>query len=121
MHYVNKGALIIQHEKQQENKASGIDGITKEEYGLNLENNINNLLERMKRFSYRPQPVRKTYIPKSNGKLRRLGIPCYEDKLVQGAMAEVLNEIYENIFYSFSYGFRPKRNCHKSISQITGY
>ena len=60
MHYVNRETLI----KQQENKASGIDGITKEEYGLNLENNINNLLERMKRFSYRPQPVRKTYIPK---------------------------------------------------------
>ena len=118
MHYVNRETLIKQHVKQQGNKASGIDGMTKEEYETNLENNITNLLSRMKSFSYKPKPVRKTYIPKSNGKLRGLGIPCYEDKLVQGAMADVLNEIYENIFLDFSYGFRPKRNCHKAVSQI---
>ena len=118
MHYVNRETLIKQHEKQQAGKASGIDGITKEEYEENLEVNIENLLTRMKRFSYRPKPVRKTYIPKSNGKLRGLGIPCYEDKLVQGSMADVLNEIYENIFFDFSYGFRPKKNCHQAISQI---
>ena len=118
MHYVNRETLIKQHDKQQMGKASGIDGITKEEYEKNLESNIENLLTRMKRFSYRPRPVRKTYIPKSNGKLRGLGIPCYEDKLVQGAMADVLNEIYENIFLDFSYGFRPKKNCHQAISQI---
>ena len=118
MHYVNRETLIKQHDKQQTGKASGIDGITKEEYEKNLEVNIENLLTRMKRFSYRPKPVRKTYIPKSNGKLRGLGIPCYEDKLVQGAMADVLNEIYENIFFDFLYGFRPKKNCHQAISQI---
>ena len=118
MHYVNRETLIKQHEKQQTGKASGIDGITKEEYEKNLESNIGSLLIRMKSFSYKPRPVRKTYIPKSNGKLRGLGIPCYEDKLVQGAMADVLNEIYENIFLDCSYGFRPKRNCHQAISQI---
>ena len=118
MHYVNRETLIKQHDKQQTGKASGIDGITKEEYEKNLEVNIENLLTRMKRFSYRPKPVRKTYIPKSNGKLRGLGIPCYEDKLVQGAMADVLTEIYENIFFDFSYGFRTKKNCHQAISQI---
>ena len=118
MHYVNRETLIKQHDKQQTGKASGIDGMTKEEYEKNLERNIENLLTRMKRFSYRPRPVRKTYIPKSNGKIRGLGIPCYEDKLVQGAMADVLNEIYENIFLNFSYGFRPKKNCHQAISQI---
>lgn len=118
MHYVNRETLIKQHDKQQTGKASGIDGMTKEEYEKNLERNIENLLTRMKRFSYRPRPVRKTYIPKSSGKLRGLGIPCYEDKLVQGAMADVLNEIYENIFLNFSYGFRPKKNCHQAISQI---
>jgi group II intron reverse transcriptase/maturase len=118
MHYVNRETLMKQHEKQQKNKASGIDGITKEKYEENLEYNISNLLERMKKFSYRPKPVRKTYIPKANGKLRGLGIPCYEDRLVQGAMADVLNEIYENIFLDCSYGFRPKKNCHQAISQI---
>ena len=118
MHYVNKETLLKQHAKQQKGKSSGIDGITKEEYDKNLERNINNLLTRMKNFSYKPSPVRKTYIPKANGKLRGLGIPCYEDKLVQGAMADVLNEIYENIFLNISYGFRPKKNCHQAISQI---
>ena len=118
MHYVNRETLIKQHEKQQLGKASGIDGVTKEEYEKNLESNISNLLNRMKNLSYKPRPVRKTYIPKSNGKLRGLGIPCYEDKLVQGAMADILNEIYENIFLDISYGFRPKKNCHQAISQI---
>ena len=67
MHYVNKETLKKQHEKQEEGKASGIDGMTKEKYGIHLERNIDNLLERMKKFSYHPKPVRKTYIPKANG------------------------------------------------------
>ena len=118
MHMVNKETLRKQHGKQQTGKAKGVDGVTKSQYDLNLENNLDNLQIRMKNFSYRPQPVRRTYIPKANGKLRPLGIPAYEDKLVQGAMADVLNEIYENIFLDCSYGFRPKRNCHMAISQI---
>ena len=118
MHMVNKETLKEQHKKQQTGKAKGVDGVTKSQYDFNLENNLDNLLVRMKNFSYRPQPVRRTYIPKANGKLRPLGIPAYEDKLVQGAMANVLNEIYENIFLDCSYGFRPKRNCHQAISRI---
>ena len=118
MHMVNKETLREQHRRQQIGKAKGVDGITKSKYNIDLEENLDNLLNRMKNFSYKPQPVRRTYIPKANGKLRPLGIPAYEDKLVQGAMADILNEIYENVFLDCSYGFRPKRNCHKAISQI---
>ena len=118
IHLVNKERLKEQHRKQQKNKASGIDKVTKEEYDKNLEENIENLIERMKKFSYKPLPVRRTYIPKANGKLRPLGIPAYEDKLVQGIMADVLNEIYECKFLNNSYGFRPNRSCHQAIREI---
>ena len=80
MHNVNKETLMRQHRKQDENKASGVDKVTKQTYGINLEKNIDKLLERMKKFSYKPQPVRRVEIPKSNGKMRPLGIPAYEDR-----------------------------------------
>ena len=85
---------------------------------MNLYNNIEDLIQRMKSFKYRPQAVRRTYIPKANGRLRPLGIPAYEDKLVHGVMANILNEIYEPRFLECSYGFRPNRNCHTAISKI---
>lgn len=118
MYHISKETLIKEHQKQNTNKASGVDQVTKEKYELNLYDNIDNLLERMKNFSYKPQAVRRTYIPKANGKLRPLGIPVYEDKLVQGVMANILNEIYEPRFLDCSYGFRPNRNCHDAISRI---
>lgn len=119
MCYVNKETLMEQHKKQIKGKASGIDGITKEQYNENAENNIEDLLERMKKFSYRPQAVKRVYIPKTGSdKLRPLGIPAYEDRLVQGCMAYVLNEIYETKFLDCSYGFRPNRNCHQAIREI---
>lgn len=118
MHFVNKETLLKQHDKQISGKAVGVDKITKEKYDANKYENIENLLNRMKKFSYKPMPVRRTYIPKANGDLRPLGIPAYEDKLVQGAMSDILNEIYENIFLDISYGFRENMNCHKAISQI---
>jgi len=118
IHYVNKETLKVQHEKQQKGKATGIDRITKEEYGENLEENLNNLINKMKTFSYKPQSVRRTYIPKANGALRPLGISSYEDKLVQGVMTEVLNEVYEPRFLDCSYGFRPQRSCHQAIAEI---
>ena len=118
IHYVNKETLLKQHIKQRTGKSTGIDKITKEEYEKELYSNIDNLLERMKKFSYKPQPVKRVFIPKQNGKLRPLGIPSYEDKLVQGVMAEILNEIYECKFLDCSYGFRPNRNCHQAIREI---
>ena len=119
MCYVNKETLMEQHKKQMKGKASGIDGVTKEQYNENAENNIENLLIRMKKFSYKPQAVKRVYIPKTGSdKLRPLGIPAYEDRLVQGCMAYVLNEIYETKFLNCSYGFRPNRNCHQAIREI---
>ena len=118
IHLVNKETLKEQHKKQQIGKAQGVDKITKEEYDVNLDHNIESLINRMKKFSYKPLPVRRTYIPKDNGKYRPLGIPAYEDKLVQGIMSDILNEIYECKFLECSYGFRPNRNCHKAIREI---
>jgi group II intron reverse transcriptase/maturase len=118
IHLVNKETLKEQHEKQQKGKASGIDEITKEEYDRKLDENLDRLMNRMKKFSYKPLPVRRTYIQKLNGKLRPLGIPAYEDKLVQGVMADILNEIYECKFLDCSYGFRPNRNCHQALRAI---
>ena len=121
MNYINKETLMEQFRKECSSKASGIDKVTKDEYGLNLEENIDNLLSRMKSFSYRPQPVRRTYIPKANGGKRPLGIPAFEDKLVQSCMAYVLNEIYETKFLDCSYGFRENRNCHMAIEEINNH
>ncbi len=119
MHNVSKENLIEEHKQQQKGKATGIDGVNKEGYGENLEANIDALLVRMKTFSYRPQAVRRTYIPKAGSdKLRPLGIPAYEDKLVQGVMRRVLDQIYEGKFYEFSYGFREKKSCHEAIREV---
>ena len=107
MNHVNYDTLKEQHRKQMKNKAVGVDNITKEDYDKELDNNLKDLLKRMKSFSYRPQDVRRVYIPTGNGKLRPLGIPAYEDKLVQGAMANILNDVYEPRFLDCSFGFRP--------------
>jgi len=119
MHYVNRQNLIEEHRLQRKGKAAGIDGVGKEGYGENLEANIDDLLSRMKSFSYRPKAVRRTYIPKAGSdKMRPLGIPAYEDKLVQGVMRKVLDRIYEGKFYDFSYGFREGKSCHQAIRQL---
>lgn len=118
MKYVNSDTLKESYSKQPKGKAVGVDGITKEQYGENLEENIESLLVRMKKFSYKPYPVRRAYIPKGNGKMRGLGIPSFEDKVVQGVFKEILEAIYEPKFKEFSFGFRPNRSCHDAIQRV---
>ncbi len=118
MHHVNEQTLMEEHRKQNRKKATGIDGVTKDEYDANVDANLKDLVERMKKFSYRPLSVRRTYIPKANGNLRPLGIPAYEDKLVQGVMAKILGEVYEGRFLDCSYGFRKGRSCHDVVRFI---
>ena len=118
MRYITADALIQQHYKQLKKKTSGIDGVTKNTYECYLKENIISLLEGMRDLSYSPLPVKRRYIPKANGKLRPLGIPCYEDRLVQGVMADILNIIYEQIFLDCSFGFRPNRNCHTALKKL---
>lgn len=118
MRYVNKETLTRSYSRQPKGRAVGVDGVTKEAYGENLNENLDDLLKRMKQFSYRPYPVRRAYIPKGNGKMRGLGIPSFEDKVVQGVFKEILEGIYEPKFLDFSYGFRPNRSCHDAIQRV---
>ena len=100
------------------NSAAGIDGTTWKEYGTNLEENLKNVSGRLRRGSYRARAVKRTYIPKSDGRQRPLGIPALEDKIVQKSMVEVLNAVYEVDFKGFSYGFRPERNQHNALDAV---
>lgn len=115
---VNEESLIEAHRRQKTGKAAGVDGMTKAAYEEHLEENVADVIKRMKAFKYIPQPVRRTYIPKANGKLRPLGIPAYEDRLVQSVMADILNEVYEERFLDCSYGFRPNRGAHDVVKYI---
>jgi len=117
-HLINKEMLKRCHEKMDGSKAVGIDGITKEEYSRNLEGNLEGLVERLRTKSYRPKPARKVEIPKDNGKTRPLSIYCYEDKLVQEALKEILEAVFEPHFYEEMMGFRPGRNCHMAIRKL---
>lgn len=98
--------------------APGVDGETWQHYGAGLEENLRDLAERLKRGAYRARPVRRVYIPKTDGKRRPLGVPALEDKIVQRATVEVLNAIYETDFLGFSYGFRPERSQHHALDAL---
>jgi len=106
------------HEKMDGKKAVGIDRVTKEEYGKNLEENLENLVGRLKRKAYKPQPARKVEIEKENGDFRPLSIYCYEDKLIQEAVREILEAVFEPHFYDEMRGFRPGRGCHQAIRKL---
>lgn len=98
--------------------APGVDGETWQHYGEVLESNLQDLSERLRRGAYRAKPVRRVYIPKASGGQRPLGVPALEDKIVQGAVVEVLTAIYEVDFLGFSYGFRPKRGQHQALDAL---
>ena len=117
-HLINIEMLKECHYKMDGRKAVGIDGISKEEYNSNLDNNLKQLVEKLKNKSYRPKPARKVEIPKENGKTRPLSIYSYEDKLVQEALRKVLESVFEPHFYSNMCGFRPNRNCHGAIRKL---
>jgi len=99
--------------------AAGIDGETWGHYGEGLEAHLQALAGRLKRGAYRAKPVRRAYIPKADGRLRPLGVPALEDKLVQRAVVAVLHAIYEVDFLGFSYGFRPGRSPHQALDALT--
>jgi group II intron reverse transcriptase/maturase len=98
--------------------APGVDGETWQHYGEVLEDNLQNLSHRLKQGGYRAMPVRRVYIPKTDGRLRPLGVTALEDKIVQRTAVEVLNAIYETDFLGFSYGFRPGRSQHNALDAL---
>ena len=99
-------------------RASGIDGVSWQDYGKQLDENLENLVERMKAKRYKPQPAKRVYIPKNNDEKRPLGLPALEDKIVQRGIARILEAIYEVDFLDCSYGFRPKRGCHQALNAV---
>ena len=99
-------------------RASGMDGVTWLEYGENLEENLKDLVARLKAKRYKPQPARRVYIPKDEHSKRPLGLPALEDKIVQKGIALILEAIYEADFLDCSYGFRPGRNCHQAVDAV---
>ena len=114
-HLINTDMLRDCHREMDGKKAVGIDGVTKDDYEENLEENLTDLMDRMKRKAYHPKPARRVEIPKDNGKTRPLSIYCYEDKLVQEALRRVLEAVFEPQFYDEMMGFRPNRGCHEAL------
>lgn len=118
LHHVTLARLRAVYRSQKRDAAPGVDGVTWRQYGRRLEENLRELLDRLHRGAYRAKPTRRVYIDKPDGSQRPLGIACLEDKLVQGAVAEVLSAIYEVDFLGFSYGFRPGRSQHHALDAL---
>ncbi len=118
LHHVTLPRLYMAYEEIQPRAAAGVDGVTWAAYGQNLEDNLKDLHERVHSGAYRAKPSRRAYIPKADGRLRPLGIASLEDKIVQRAVVEVLNAIYEEDFLGFSYGFRSGRGPHHALDAL---
>jgi group II intron reverse transcriptase/maturase len=117
-HLIDVPALERAYRRMRKDAAVGVDGVTKEDYGQDLERNLRDLHERMKAKRYRHQPIRRVHIPKGQGKTRPIGVAAFEDKLVQDVIREVLEAIYEQDFLDCSHGFRPKRSAHDAIRTL---
>ena len=119
-HLMNEELLRECFKRLRNDAAAGIDKVTKEMYADDLDVNLSNLIERLHKMAYIPQPVRRKYIPKpGSDKQRPLGIPCFEDKLVQAGLVRILEVVYEQDFIEDSYGCRPARSCHKALRALS--
>ena len=118
LHHVTNDRLRAAFFGIKKKAAAGVDGVTWEHYATDLESNLQNLYARVHRGAYRAKPSRRVYIPKADGRQRPLGIAALEDKIIQRAVIEVLNAIYEVDFLGFSYGFRPGRNQHQALDAL---
>jgi retron-type reverse transcriptase len=118
LHHVTPNLLRESFYALKRKAAPGVDGVTWQEYAIGLEDRLRDLHSRVHRGSYRPQPSKRRWILKANGKQRPLGIAALEDKVVQQAMVTVLNAIYEEDFRGFSYGFRPGRSQHMALDAL---
>jgi RNA-directed DNA polymerase len=112
LHHVDVELLGSAYGWLRKEASAGVDGVTRAAYGEGLERKLEDLHDRIHRGTYRAQPSRRVYIPKQDGRERPLGIAALEDKIVQRALVEVLNAIWEEDFLGFSYGFRPGRGQH---------
>jgi len=119
LHHVNERLLLDSFHLLKKEAAPGVDDVTWKEYEQGVEGRIADLHGRVHRGAYRAQPSRRVYIPKPDGRQRPLGIAALEDKIVQQAVATVLNQIYEEDFLGFSYGFRPGRGAHDALDALT--
>jgi RNA-directed DNA polymerase len=119
LHHVTVDRLRAAYRAIRPQAAAGVDGVTWEVYGRDLEANLQDLHRRLHAGSYRARPSRRSYIPKADGRLRPLGIASVEDKILHRAVVEVLNTVYETDFRGFSYGFRPGRNPHQALDALT--
>jgi group II intron reverse transcriptase/maturase len=118
LHHVTVERLREAYRAIRPGAAPGVDGVTWRDYGEMLEDNLQDLHARVQRGAYRARPTRRVFIPKADGRLRPLGVAALEDKIVQRAVVEVLNAIYEQDFLGFSYGFRPGRSPHDALDAL---
>jgi RNA-directed DNA polymerase len=119
LHHVSVDRLREAYRAINPNAAAGVDGVTWRDYGSDLEANLLDLHARVHRGAYRARPTRRVFIPKADGRLRPLGVAALEDKILQRAVVEVLNAVYEEDFLGFSYGFRPRRSPHDALDALS--